>query len=75
MKQANYESAKDALLGLNAMHVQMENALDLLYAVYEAERQGNIPQGLNANAIWCVWDYMGTIVTEMGEAIKAGIHA
>lgn len=74
MSNLNYESARSALFDLDCLHTRMENALELLYAVYEAERQGNIPQALNAKAIWSVWDYMSDITRSMGGAIKAGIH-
>jgi len=75
VKQSNYENARDALFELDAIHVRMEYALDLLYAVYEAVREGNIPQALNANAVWSVWDYMSDITRAAGATIKAGLHA
>lgn len=75
MSNLNYESARSALFDLDSLHTRMENALELLYAVYEAERQGNIPQALNARAVWSVWDYMSDITRKMGGTIRAGIHA
>ena len=75
MKQVNYKSARDALIDLDGLCVRMQNALDLLYAVYAAENQGDLPHEFSANAIFGAWDYMCSITRDIEETIKAGIQS